>query len=235
MMFVAHAGRRLLGAGRGAAARRALLRGVGRRKTAAALCQSHAPADGHASRGRGCTAAHAAGNGGSPGSDSGPGTPEAYRVSFAVWTQLKKDVPSLLSSWAAESASGPEEEEECSQATAYLRALSTTECPKGWLVWAIADVKQVPSGMGGFFLVPPCQPQALVFLEAIDAQVNNVQHIAINPTELGPGVRTAVQDWMETLKPKKNVIRHPEELKFFGLEISGGRGAAGGAKVSKGL
>lgn len=141
---------------------------------------------------------------------------------FAVWLARRKDAPALLSAWA-ESSEGDVRE--------LLQQLALEEVPQGWALWALADPESTPGG-GGFYIVPPREPQALVFLEPVDETVNNIQHIALNPKDQGPEVRKVVQDWLESLKPKRSVIRQPGELALFGLEVLGGRT---GAQVSRGL
>eukprot|EP00448_Togula_jolla_P018188 CAMPEP_0170573282 /NCGR_PEP_ID=MMETSP0224-20130122/2683_1 /TAXON_ID=285029 /ORGANISM="Togula jolla, Strain CCCM 725" /LENGTH=259 /DNA_ID=CAMNT_0010895861 /DNA_START=8 /DNA_END=787 /DNA_ORIENTATION=+ len=142
------------------------------------------------------------------------------KQTYGVWINMKKQVPDMLTSWAE--AATPEQAE-------VLRSLSAKELPKEWTVWGLVDADKLDGG-GGLYLAPPCEPQALVFSEAVDAEVINVHHIAMNPQELGAGSRRAVNGWLDSLLPKRAIIKQPEELALFGLEVGGEA-----AKVSKGL
>jgi len=143
---------------------------------------------------------------------------------FAVWIARRKDLPALMASWA--------DAAEDDKTRAYLARLAAEEVPKGWALWALCDGASTPGGPG-FYMVPPVrEPKALVMLEAVDQELNNIQHIAMNPKEQGPESRKAVEDWLASLKPKRAVVCRPEELALFGLELPAGDK---GTKVSKGL
>lgn len=148
-----------------------------------------------------------------------PETPKT----FAVWIARRKDLPALLASWA--------EAAEDDKTRALLARLAAEEVPKEWGVWGISDGDDTPGG-GGFYIVPPREPKALVLLEPVDEEVNNIQHIAVSPKDQGPAIRKAVEDWLASLKPKRAVICRPEELELFSLEVLAGDA---GTKVSKGL
>jgi len=137
---------------------------------------------------------------------------------YAVWIARRGELPALLATWA-EKAQGDDQQ-------AFLKGLSEIEVPNSWAVWAVADTVGLNSG--GFYMVAPRVPQAIVYMENSAKNVNNVRHIAINPEEFGLGVESAIAGWFESLRPKKVIINRPQELAVFGLE-------AMGAFFSKGL
>lgn len=149
---------------------------------------------------------------------------------YALWSVTRPQLRELLAAWAGEAAGG---------VRGFLEQLAATEVPKGWALWALTDPEETESG-GGFYLMPPGEPQAIVFLEPVDQYTNNIHHVAVSPAA-GPGVREAVNGWLKSLKPKKAIICRPEELVLFGLELTaeGGAGStsgtSGGTTVSKGL
>merc|ERR1711933_230004 len=101
----------------------------------------------------------------------------------------------------------------------FLKGLSEIEVPEGWACWAVSDTVGLNSG--GFYMVAPRTPQALIFMENSAAKVNNVRHIAVNPEEMSIGVESAIAGWFESLRPKKVIINRPQELAVFGLEAMG--------------
>jgi len=157
-----------------------------------------------------------------PGADVGQQL-QAAKANFAIWTPKRAEVSALLASWAEVAEPGDMKD--------FFAAMCKLEVPKGWLVWAVSESAHVPSGVGGFYIIPPCEPQALVFMEAIDSTTNCIQHFAIDPRALGPGVRSAIQDWLESMKPKRSAVQYPAELVLFGMDLNVG----GGAQVSRGL
>lgn len=155
-----------------------------------------------------------------------PKPPKSFRApprapGYAVWSAKRKELPSLLGAWA--------EAADSEERRAFLQALLEEEIPQGWAVWALAEASAATGG-GGFFLSAPREPQALVFLEPQENSVNSIQHVALSPKEASASVRKCVQEWIESLKPKKVIIARPDELNMFGLEV-----LAGGARISKGL
>mmetsp|Transcript_9943 Transcript_9943/g.29366 ORF Transcript_9943/g.29366 Transcript_9943/m.29366 type:complete len:222 (-) Transcript_9943:62-727(-) len=142
---------------------------------------------------------------------------------FGVWTVMRKQVKPMLKAWSENSSSSSME--------GYLQNLSKLDIPKEWAVWGLADPNALPGQQGGFYLIPPGDAQIIVFMEAVDDKTVNVEHIAVNPMEMGKGTRKAVEDWIASLKPKKVIIRQPEEFALFELSAGG----SGGAQVSKGL
>lgn len=145
---------------------------------------------------------------------------------YAVWTAKKKEVPELLTAWAASAENDAQR--------AALQSLAALELPKEWAVWALADARTTKSEAGGFFLTPPREPQVIVMVDPVDAKTVNIQHVAANPREVGPPVCAVLQDWLNSLKPKQAVIRQPEELIAMGLQVQGAA-EGGGARLSKGL
>lgn len=166
---------------------------------------------------------------------------------FAVWVVRRKEASGLLLEWAASAAeraavgvAAASSEGTPAELKEKLAALAAEELPAGWAIWALAEPSRVPGG-AGFYMSGPIKPQALVFVESVDGTKNNIQHVVVDPAEIGPGVRDAVQDWIQSLRPKQSIICRPEELKLFGLGVTAGssegvdNGSIGGAKVSRGL
>jgi len=147
---------------------------------------------------------------------------KAKPLNYAVWIARKGEVPGILESWAK--ASDTEEKQKLYEAVAKANL-------QDLIIWALAD-PSVLEGGGGLYMLPPRNPQALIFLEAVDGQINNIHHIAVSPTEITSGVQAAVLGWMDSLKPKRCVIKRPQEMTLFGIELTSG---TSGAKVSKGL
>lgn len=147
---------------------------------------------------------------------------------YGVWVLPRKKLPDVLKTWASTSAAGD------GQRMA-LEKLADEEVPKGWSVWALSSLEGLPGP--GFYIAPPREPQALVIVEAVDGGQNNIQHVAANPAEISEDVKTAFADWVDSLRPKKVVVKRPNELALFGLDVLVAKksGQAGGAKVSKGL
>eukprot|EP00930_Biecheleria_cincta_P034847 TRINITY_DN24023_c1_g1_i1.p1 TRINITY_DN24023_c1_g1~~TRINITY_DN24023_c1_g1_i1.p1 ORF type:complete len:269 (+),score=63.54 TRINITY_DN24023_c1_g1_i1:114-920(+) len=147
---------------------------------------------------------------------------------YATWIMPPSDLPELLKTWA--SVPGATEEQKTT-----LESVADGEFRKGWAVWCLSEVAGTDGP--GFYIMPPREPQAVAVVDAIDAKQNDVQHILVCPSEVGPSVRQAFEKWVESFKPKSVVMKRPQQLERFGLSVDGrfkGEGQ-GGAKVSKGL
>lgn len=144
---------------------------------------------------------------------------------FAVWIKTRKKAAEILTAWA-------EEEEATEEMSAYLKELAAKEVPQDWGVWAIADAGGLETG-GGFYMLEPLAPQAIVLLDPVDEDKTYVEYMAFNPKTLGPTPKKALSDWLESFRPKKQIIRRPEQLILWDMEVKGGKGSM--AKVSKGV
>ncbi|CAK0839704.1 unnamed protein product [Prorocentrum cordatum] len=114
----------------------------------------------------------------------------------------------------------------------YLRDLAEKEVPKDWGVWALADSRGLETG-GGFYMLPPRSPQVIVQIDAVDQDQNFIEFIAFSPAQLGPTPKELFQGWIESFAPKRQVIRRPEQLSLWELEVKGDRGSM--AQISKGV
>jgi len=148
---------------------------------------------------------------------------------YCCWVTPKKKAAELFTSWSEDEAADDEQKD-------MLLNLGTTEMKKGWTIWAICHSEE---GRGpGFYIVPPCEPDALVVVEAVDEDKNNIQHLAVRPSKIGEKTKQAFLDWIDSLRPKVVVVKRPPELYTFGLGVDGdGKGTqmGDGPKVSKGL
>mmetsp|Transcript_24712 Transcript_24712/g.70322 ORF Transcript_24712/g.70322 Transcript_24712/m.70322 type:complete len:241 (+) Transcript_24712:81-803(+) len=148
--------------------------------------------------------------------------------SYAIWNTMRKALPELLNSWASEA--------ENDEQKTLLTSLAAAEIDQGLIPWALAEASSTPSGIGGFYLLPPCAPQVIAIIEAVDEERNLLRHIAVNPKQRTPGLDKMIQDWVQSLQGKKLIVSQPEELRIFGVQIiRDNKSASGGATVSKGL
>eukprot|EP00933_Yihiella_yeosuensis_P046562 TRINITY_DN42123_c0_g1_i1.p1 TRINITY_DN42123_c0_g1~~TRINITY_DN42123_c0_g1_i1.p1 ORF type:complete len:276 (-),score=53.43 TRINITY_DN42123_c0_g1_i1:52-879(-) len=157
---------------------------------------------------------------------------EGRQGEYCAWVIPKSKLPDLLKEWAASDKASEEQSK-------MLESLAALEFEKGLTAWALSGLEGAPGP--GFYMAPPRPPQAIAIVEAVDAGQNNIQHVAVCPSDISPTVCQAFRDWVETLRPKKVVVKRPKQLKIFGLldlvrEDSPQPGqAAAGPKVSKGL
>lgn len=158
-----------------------------------------------------------------PGEEPPKVTPP--KAGYAVWICMKKKIPEIVKAWAEVDGATPEQQDA-------LRRVADLDVPSDWACWAIADGTKLPAG-GGFYMMGPTEPQAIVLLDAVSPLKNELQYVVCNPSEVGPGLTNAVREWIDSLKPKKSMIKRPTELALFGLEIGGGSAAS--AQISKGL
>lgn len=148
---------------------------------------------------------------------------------YCCWVTPKKKASELFESWADDEAADDEQKN-------LLLNLSNTEMKKGWTIWGLThkDKDREP----GFYIVPPCEADCLVVVEAVDEDKNNIQHLAVRPSKIGKETKQAFLDWIDSLRPKVVVVKRPPELYAFGLGVDGdGKGTSmgDGPKVSKGL
>merc|ERR1719401_685969 len=145
---------------------------------------------------------------------------------YCVWTVRRNQFAELLAAWA-ETVTDDDEMRQ------YLIDLSKLQVPKEWTIWGVMDADLASTGSGFYLIAPRDHPQAIAVIERKGNKELYAHYLAAHPKELGKGVYKAVRQWIESLKPKQVVIRQPDQLALFGLEVSAAKGAA--AKVSKGL
>jgi len=133
----------------------------------------------------------------------------------AVWLSSRAEFEKNVEEWLTRE--GLTEEMKESLETV-LKQQKAGKIPKNWATWAVCNVDLLENG-GGFYLIAPRMPQAIIIVEPADKTTNNIQHIAVDPGELGSGLAEAVLDWMDSLKPKSSVIRRPDEWNAFNLQV----------------
>lgn len=135
--------------------------------------------------------------------------PQQGVPSYALWVAKKKELPPLLAAWAKTLPPGLRRE--------LLEARAVAATPKEWVVWALADASGAGLASGGFFAVPPCEPQMLVFMQA--GETNVIHHIVASPTRPWPSADAGLQQWIESIRPKRCIVQSPQEFGHFGLSI----------------
>eukprot|EP00435_Cladocopium_sp_Y103_P006623 s5658_g2.t1 len=87
---------------------------------------------------------------------------------YCCWVTPKKKASELFASWAEDEAADDEQKD-------MLLNLSATEMKKGWTIWGLCHSEEDRGP--GFYIVPPCEADALVVVEAVDEDKNNIQHL----------------------------------------------------------
>ncbi|CAK0839701.1 unnamed protein product [Prorocentrum cordatum] len=77
------------------------------------------------------------------------------------------------------------------------------------------------------------EKEVIVQIDAVDQDQNFIEFIAFSPAQLGPTPKELFQGWIESFAPKRQVIRRPEQLSLWELEVKGDRGSM--AQISKGV
>ena len=154
---------------------------------------------------------------------------------YSCWVTPKAKAVDFFKSWAEDETADDEQKD-------ILLNLSSMELKKEWTVWGLINIDKMEAmeekAQPGFYIVPPTDPDALVVVEAIDEETNNIQHLAVRPSKIGKDMRQAFLDWVDSLRPKVVIVKRPPELYAFGLGVDGdGKGTqmGEGPKVSKGL
>lgn len=154
---------------------------------------------------------------------------------YAVWSVSRKRTSELLLQWASNTPSSEFKAEgggPADKVKASLEKLAQQEIPKGLAIWGLAEPSSTPTGGGGFYLIPPCDPQAIIIVEAIDGERVVFLDVASNPAAVTSGLQTAIQDWMESLEPKKLILQNVDQWMLFALQPKVGGGYT---RVSRGL
>eukprot|EP00931_Biecheleriopsis_adriatica_P097807 TRINITY_DN7165_c0_g1_i2.p1 TRINITY_DN7165_c0_g1~~TRINITY_DN7165_c0_g1_i2.p1 ORF type:complete len:291 (-),score=75.82 TRINITY_DN7165_c0_g1_i2:34-843(-) len=147
---------------------------------------------------------------------------------YCCWVLPQKKAREIMKDWASSKKASEEQ-------AALLEDLAENGLEEGWAVWALSDIQGTEGS--GFYLIPPNkEPQMLCVVEAVDGRQNNIQHLAVSPSEKASVMQKVFADWVDSLRPKKVILKQPKELRIFGIAVDGQKqGEAGGAKVSKGI